>query len=110
MRPDVYGGSAGYAAATSMLAIVRGPERRYFTLPVVSANSVKSRPMPTFEPGMNHGADLADQDVAREHDLAGVALDRRGAATASRGRCGRYLDLFCVPSLYLVLRRLRGSR
>ena len=24
---------------------------------------------------MNHGADLANEDVAREHDLAGVALD-----------------------------------
>src|SRR4051794_10893395 len=26
-------------------------------------------------PGMNHGADLANEDVARQHDLAGVALD-----------------------------------
>ena len=58
-----------------MLAIVRGPERRYFTLPSASAKSVKSRPMPTFGAGVNHGADLANQDVAREHDLAGVALD-----------------------------------
>ena len=31
--------------------------------------------MPTFDAGVDHGADLADQDVAREHDLAGVALD-----------------------------------
>ena len=35
----------------AMLAIVRGPERAYFTLPSTSAKSVKSRPMPTLSRG-----------------------------------------------------------
>ena len=46
---------------------------QYLTVPVFSANRVKSRPMPTFGPGWNDRADLANQDVAGEDLLAGEA-------------------------------------
>ena len=36
---------------------------------------MKSRPIPTFWPGWNSGADLADEDVPRHDRLGAVHLD-----------------------------------
>ena len=51
-------------------------------MPSILANSVKSRPMPTFLPGMDARADLAHEDVAGLGELAGEHLHAAALAVA----------------------------
>ena len=93
-----------------MLTIVRGPDLTYFTSPSLRANSVKSRPMPTLRPGVDDRADLADQNVAREHDLPGVALDPAALRLRIAAVAGAPLTFLVCHGLAAFVTRPRGSR
>ena len=81
-------------AAGMMLAIVRGPDLAYFTLPSRRANSVKSRPMPTYGPGWTTVPDLTNQDVAGGDAFASVTLDPPALRVRVAAVAGAALSFF----------------